>query len=85
MWKIEKNQNFHDFGVKNADLWLFGPVFRGLPVVGDTFFKFCWHISEGFGVEKNDAVVRFSLSSAVPKFENFLQVKKNNALPFRNN
>ena len=42
-------------------------------VLGEVFSKICQHISEGFGVEKNDAVVRFSLSIAVQNFEKFVK------------
>ena len=60
-----KNRVFGEFSTKNADLWLFSTVFCNFLVLRETFSRFCWHISEGFGVKENDAVVRFSLSITV--------------------
>ena len=48
----------------------FPTVFSNFRVLRDTFFEVCWHISEGFGVKKNDAVIRLALASAVRKLKN---------------
>ena len=62
-----KNRAFHEIGIKNADLWLFGPFFAIYRYLEAHFSGFVniLSITKGFGVEKNDAVVRFSLSASV--------------------
>ena len=48
-----------------------------MTVLRETFLRFCWHISEGFGVKKNDAVVHFGLSITVQKSKKcILKIKR---------
>ena len=59
--------------------WFMGfqTVFPNFRVLRETFLRFCWHISEGFGVKKNDAVVHFGLSITVQKSKKcILKIKR---------
>ena len=67
--KVLKSAKSAFFRLKSADLWVFQTVFPNFRVLRETFLRFCWHISEGFGVKKNDAVVHFGLSITVQKLK----------------
>ena len=70
--KVLKSAKSAFFRLKSADLWVFQTLFPNFRVLRETFLRFCWLISEGFGVKKNDAVVHFGLSIRVEKLKKYL-------------
>ena len=77
--KIHESWFFLDFGPKSADLWLFSTVFGDFLVLRELFLRFWWHISKGFWVEENDAVVFFALSITDQNLKKLLCLKRNGA------
>ena len=65
---------------KNHYLWRFLTENLKFRAHRDTFFRICWHISQDFGVEKTNAVVRFELSLSYQKMKKLCEAQKNGTL-----
>ena len=61
---------------KNHYLWRFLTENLKFRAHRDTFFRICWHISKGFGVEKTNAVVRFELCLSYQKLKKLCVAQK---------